>query len=137
MHEKLREVALAARDNAYAPYSNFPVGAAIEMEDGSIFGGANIENAAYPQSVCAERSAIVAAASAGHRKVRRVYVVADPISTPCGGCRSVLAEFGDHNTEVIVADLQGNERRFRLAELIPVSFEMGDSVLPDETRTGS
>jgi cytidine deaminase len=125
---KLRQVALAARENAYAPYSNFRVGAAIEMEDGSIFGGANVENASYPQTICAERSAIVSAVSAGHRRLSRVYVVADPVATPCGGCRSVMAEFGTHETEVIIANLEGQERRFYLADLLPFSFEMQDKI---------
>jgi cytidine deaminase len=128
----LREVALAARANAYAPYSEFHVGAAVEMEDGSIFGGANIENAAYPQSICAERSAIVAAVSAGHRKLRRVYLVAEPTSTPCGGCRSVMAEFGTHDTEIIISNPQGRERHLRLADLLPLSFEMQDKITIDE-----
>jgi len=123
----LRQVALAARDNAYAPYSQFRVGAAIEMEDGTIFGGANVENAAYPQSICAERSAIVSAISAGHRHLRRVYVVAEPAASPCGGCRSVIAEFGTPETEVIIANPQGEIKRLRLDELLPFSFEMSNS----------
>lgn len=123
----LRQVALAARDNAYAPYSNFDVGAAIEMEDGTIFGGANVENAAYPQTICAERSAIVSAISAGHRHLRRVYVVAEPAASPCGGCRSVIAEFGSPETEIIIANPQRETKRLRLDELLPFSFEMKNS----------
>ncbi len=123
----LRQVALAARDNAYAPYSHFRVGAAIEMEDGTIFGGANVENAAYPQTICAERSAIVSAISAGHRHLRRVYVVAEPAASPCGGCRSVIAEFGRPETEVIIANPQGETQRLSLDELLPFSFEMKNS----------
>jgi cytidine deaminase len=128
----LREAAVAARANAYAPYSRFHVGAAVEMEDGSIFGGANIENAAYPQTICAERSAIVAAVSAGHRKLRRVYLVAEPASTPCGGCRSVMAEFGAHDLEIIISNPQGQERHLRLSDLLPLSFEMRDTIAMDE-----
>lgn len=124
MPDPLRDVALAARRNAYAPYSGFRVGAAVETEDGSIFGGGNVENVAYPQSICAERSAVASAVSAGHRRLRRVYVVADPAATPCGGCRSVIAEFGAPDTEIIVAGLDGAERRFRLDELLPQAFEM-------------
>lgn len=123
----LRQVALAARDNAYAPYSHFRVGAAIEMEDGTIFGGANVENAAYPQTICAERSAIVSAISAGHRHLRRVYVVAEPAASPCGGCRSVIAEFGNPETEIIIANPQGETQRLSLDELLPFSFEMKNS----------
>lgn len=121
---KLREVALATRQNAYVPYSNFRVGAAVEMEDGSIFGGANIENAAHPQALCAERSAIVSAVSAGHRQIRRVYVVAEPLAAPCGGCRSVIAEFSTPDTEIIMADPQGQERRFLISDLLPHAFEL-------------
>lgn len=127
---ELREVALQARRNAYAPYSNFQVGAAVEMADGSVFGGANVENAAYPQTICAERSAIVSAVAAGKggkATLKRVYVVADPMATPCGGCRSVMGEFGTHDTEIIIATPQGEERVFTLKELLPVSFEMGDN----------
>ena len=126
---ELRAVALAAREKAYAPYSKFYVGAAVEMEDGSVFGGANVENAAYPQTICAERSAIVSAVSAGHRRLRRVYVVAEPAASPCGGCRSVMAEFGTPETEVIMANPEGEMHRLRLGELLPHSFEMGANTL--------
>lgn len=127
--DKLRSVALAARENAYAPYSNFRVGAAVEMEGGAIFGGANVENGAYPQTICAERSAIVSAVSAGYRRLSRVYVVAEPVATPCGGCRSVMAEFGTHETEIVIANLEGQERHFYLADLLPFSFEMQDQIV--------
>lgn len=123
----LRDMALTARDNAYAPYSDFRVGAAIEMEDGTLFGGANVENAAYPQTICAERSAIVSAVSVGHRHLRRVYVVAQPAAFPCGGCRSVIAEFGSPDTEIIIANPQGEVQHLRLDELLPFSFEMEHS----------
>ncbi len=123
----LQQVALVARDNAYAPYSKFRVGAAIEMEDGTIFGGANVENSAYPQTICAERSAIVSAISSGHRQIRTVYVVAEPAAFPCGGCRSVIAEFGSPETEVIVANPEGEVKRLSLSELLPFSFEMSHS----------
>ncbi|MDQ4075106.1 MAG: cytidine deaminase [Chloroflexota bacterium] len=134
--KSLREVALAARENAYAPYSNFRVGAAVEVEDGMVFGGANVENVAHPQAICAERSAIVSAVSAGHRKIRRVYVVAEPASAPCGGCRSVIAEFGTPDTEIIVGNLQGQEARMTLSELLPHAFEMGEPVPLDAYSTG-
>lgn len=125
---RLHEVALAAREHAYAPYSHFAVGAAVEMDDGTIFGGCNVENAAYPQSICAERSAIVAAISAGHRRVRRVYVVAEPAAAPCGGCRSVIAEFGNADTEIIMANPAGEHYRIRLEALLPHAFEMQRAV---------
>lgn len=120
----LRRAAEQARERAYAPYSGYRVGAALEMGDGSLFTGANIENAAYPQSICAERAAMVTAASAGHRHLRRVYVITANGGSPCGGCRSVLAEFGDPDTEVILADEAGHEVTTTLGALIPDSFEM-------------
>jgi cytidine deaminase len=124
--EYLRAVALSVRGNAYAPYSGFTVGAAVEMEDGTVFGGANVENAAYPQTICAERSAIVTAISAGHKEVRRVYVVADPAATPCGGCRSVIAEHGSRDTEVIIGDPRGEVTSYRLEDLLRDAFEFRD-----------
>lgn len=127
MLDTLRSTARAARANAYAPYSGYTVGAAVEMEGDTIFGGANIENAAYPQSICAERAAMVTAVSAGYRHLKRVYVVTANGGSPCGGCRSVMAEFGDPDTEVIVADEAGNEVRTTLGALIPDSFEMKNS----------
>lgn len=130
---ELRTVALQAHANAYAPYSHFHVGAAVEMADGSVFGGANVENAAYPQTICAERSAIVSAVAAGKGgkgTLKKVYVVADPMATPCGGCRSVMGEFGSHDTEIILANTQGQERVFTLKELLPFSFELGDDPTP-------
>ncbi len=124
-HEQtLLDAALAARTRAHAPYSNFPVGAAVEMADGQLFTGANVENVAYPQSICAERVAIVKAISEGARELRSVAVVSESGASPCGGCRSVMAEFGRPDTKIIVADLAGNVRRFTLGELLPEAFEM-------------
>jgi homotetrameric cytidine deaminase len=124
-HEQaLLAAARAARRQAYAPYSGFQVGAAVEMADGRIFTGANVENVAYPQSICAERVAIVKAISEGARELRSVAVVSESGASPCGGCRSVMAEFGRPDTEVIVADLEGNVQRFTLGKLLPESFEM-------------
>jgi cytidine deaminase len=122
--DRLREAALAARAHAHAPYSRFPVGAAVEAEDGRVFAGCNVENIAFPQSICAERNAVTTAATAGVRRLRRVYVVADPAAAPCGGCRSVLAEFGTEGTEVMIGDSAGGERLTTLGELLPQSFEM-------------
>lgn len=124
-HEQaLLDAACAARSQAYAPYSHFQVGAAVEMADGRIFTGANVENIAYPQSICAERVAIVKAISEGARELRSVAVVSESGASPCGGCRSVMAEFGHPDTEVIIANLEGTVRRFTLGELLPEAFEM-------------
>ncbi len=122
MREKLIEMAKKARENAYAPYSNFKVGAAILTEDGKIFTGANVENSSYGLSVCAERVALFKAVSEGYRKFKAIAVVTDsePPAYPCGACRQVLWEFGD--MEVIVANLKGDVRVVKLSELIPEGF---------------
>lgn len=124
-HEQaLLEAAREARTRAYAPYSGYLVGAAVETDDGGIFTGANVENAAYPQTICAERVAVVKAVSEGARGLRRVAIVSEGGGRPCGGCRSVMAEFGRPDTEVLMADLDGSVRRATLGELLPDSFEM-------------
>lgn len=114
------------RDNAYAPYSRFKVGAAILGESGRIFTGANVENAAYPQGHCAEASAIGAMIAAGDRRISAVAVVGgepgEPLCTPCGGCRQRLREFAALDTPVHVCDAEAVRRTFTLEELLPHSF---------------
>lgn len=122
--ETLIEAARQAKERAYAPYSGYSVGAALETEDGSVFAGCNVENAAYPQSMCAERVAILKAVSEGHRRVRRIVVVTDDGGTPCGGCRSVLAEFGTPETEIITVDRHGCRHHYTLGLLLPEAFEL-------------
>lgn len=121
----LRDAARAAAEHAYAPYSDFAVGAAVRWADGTVTTGANIENASYPLALCAERSAIVSGASAGARTILEVAVWADvpePV-TPCGGCRQVLAEFTPDPAAVQI-HLGGHDRwdRVTLAELLPRPF---------------
>ena len=114
----LVELAWKARESAYAPYSNFAVGAALLAEDGRVFQGCNVENISYGLTNCAERVAIGAAVAAGVRKFAAVAVVADtgvPIS-PCGACRQVLAEFGV--PKIILAN-RGESMEFTLEELLP------------------
>lgn len=110
---------------AYAPYSHFPVGAALECEDGTVFTGCNIENAAYGPSVCAERTAVFKAVSEGHRRFRRIAIAADTDSfcPPCGVCRQVLSEFDPAlQMEVILVNRQGETRTLTLQDLLPYSF---------------
>ena len=119
---ELIEKSLAARENAYAPYSNFKVGAALLAESGKIYTGCNFENASFGAGTCAERVALGSALAAGERKFLAICVTAGRIVTPCGICRQALSEFGD--LEVFCADTNGNSKRFRLSELLPEAFEL-------------
>jgi len=110
-----------AAEHAYAPYSQFRVGAAVLTEDGQIYAGCNVENASYGLSVCAERTAVFKAVSKGERDFEAIAVVTEKGVTPCGACRQVLMEFGE-NIQVIVADEAGEYRVFTLRELLPEAF---------------
>jgi len=120
----LVDAARAARLRAYAPYSKFAVGAAVLDDTGRIHAGCNVENAAYPQGICAEATALVHMVLAGGRTVRAVAVVGDapePV-TPCGGCRQKIREFAADDVPVVIADLHGVRARYTLGELLPASF---------------
>jgi cytidine deaminase len=122
--QALIEAALAARENAFAPYSNFRVGAALEDESGRIHTGCNVENSTYGLTVCAERVAVFKAVSEGARRFRRIAVAADTgtPTPPCGACRQILWEFcGD--IEVVLVNLKGESKSYRLAELFPKPFD--------------
>lgn len=112
------------RDMAYAPYSGFQVGAALRSTDGRVFGGCNVENAAYPEGLCAEAGAIAAMVAGGAREIAEIVVVADSPSPvpPCGGCRQKIAEFASADTQVTMVTLSGQERTMTLAELLPGAF---------------
>jgi len=120
----LFNAAKSAMDKAYAPYSQFLVGAAVRASSGKIFSGGNVENAAYPQGWCAEASALAAMASSGERRVLEVVVVANgkDLVTPCGGCRQKLREFAADDTPVHLCSPEGWRRTVTLGELLPLAF---------------
>ncbi|ARU62031.1 cytidine deaminase [Tumebacillus avium] len=129
-HLELVKLAKGAREKAYVPYSKFPVGAALLLEDGEIVTGCNIENAAFPLCCCAERTAIFKAVSEGKAKIQKIAVVADtdgPVS-PCGSCRQVMAEFCTADTPVILSNLKDSLRETSVGELLPFAFQKEDFV---------
>ena len=120
--QSLIDLANEARRRAYAPYSKYRVGAALRTKSGRIFTGVNIENAAYPTSMCAERTAVFKAVSEGERDFVLIAVVTDNGGSPCGGCRQVLAEFG-LDTVVLIADGKGRlVKQTSVGELLPEAF---------------
>jgi len=121
---ELLALAIDAQSRAHAPYSRFPVGAAIRTTSGRVFVGANVENAAYPEGMCAEASAIGAMATAGERSIEVVVTVCDgdALSTPCGGCRQKIREFANARTVVHAAGPDGVRTSYTMAELLPDSF---------------
>ena len=122
----LIETARSARQWAYAPYSRYAVGAALLTESGRIYDGVNIENAAFPDGICAERVAIFKAVSEGERKFVAIAVVTSNGGTPCGSCRQVMAEFG-LDMVVLIADEQGNLRdENTVADILPGAFTPRD-----------
>ena len=124
--ERAREV----RQRAYAPYSEYPVGAALLARSGQVFEGANIENAAYPTTMCAERIAAFSAVTQGERAFEAIAVVTENGAAPCGACRQVLSEFGG-DLLVIVADVDGKiHLETKLKDLIPHAFGPQDLVQP-------
>ena len=121
---RLLHAARDAQTHAYAPYSQFAVGAAVLDEHGQIHAGCNVENAAYPEGVCAEAGAFSAMVLAGGRQVRALAVVGDGagLVTPCGGCRQKLREFASADATVLVGDREQLRAEFTLAQLLPSSF---------------
>jgi len=121
--QSLIELANEARRRAYAPYSNYRVGAALRTRSGRVFTGVNVENAAYPTSMCAERTAVFKAVSEGELDFEIIAVVTDNGGSPCGGCRQVLAEFG-LDTLVVLADGSGKViKETTVRELLPDAFQ--------------
>jgi cytidine deaminase len=127
-YKELIAAALKAREEAYVPYSKFKVGAAVITEDGSIYGGCNIENASYGATNCAERTAIYKAISEGHRVIKGVAVVGDitTFTYPCGICRQVIAEFAEGNIPVILIKNEKDYIVKTLDEVLPGAFTKKD-----------
>ena len=122
--DRLVEAARTVRLRAHAPFSHFLVGAALETEDGQVVTGCNVESASYGLTMCAERAAVFKAVSEGHRRFRRIAVVADTAepTPPCGACRQVLWEHGG-DLEVILANLDAVKAHHRLKDLLPYPFD--------------
>ena len=125
MIETLVNAAIAAAKHAYIPYSHYPVGAALLAADGTIYGGCNVENAAFPATICAERTALVKAVSEGKRGFLAIAVVTRDGGSPCGTCRQMLHEFAP-DLRVIVADLNGQVKyEMSMDEMLPHGFTQG------------
>ena len=120
----LLKAATAVRENAYAPYSRFKVGAALRAVSGAVYTGVNVENVAYPEGTCAEAGAIAAMCAAGERQIAEIVVIADsPEPVPCcGGCRQKIAEFAAPDVVVTLATVDGKTRSLTVAELLPGVF---------------
>ena len=123
--DQLFTAALAARENAYAPYSHFDVGAAVRTPEGDVFAGANVENAAYPAGCCAETGAITAMVAAGGRQISDILVIADCDRgiLPCGACRQRIAEFATSDAVVHSAGPEGVRKSVKFAHLLPEAFD--------------
>ncbi len=122
--EKLLAAARECRERAFAPYSGFKVGAAVETEDGTIFAGCNVESASYGLTMCAERVAIFTAVAAGRKRIQRISVVAesDELTAPCGACRQVIWEFGG-DIPVLIVNTNGESVERQMSELLPMAFD--------------
>ena len=125
MSHDLFQAAKAAMAYSHAPYSKFPVGAAIRADDGKIYTGANIENISFPQGWCAEPTAIGCMIMGGGKRIVEMAVIAEklPLCPPCGGCRQKIAEFADKTTPIYLCDDAGVQKTVTLAEMLPGSFE--------------
>ena len=125
MSKDLFEAARRAMGRCHAPYSQFPVGAALRGDDGNIYAGANIEVASFPEGWCAETTAIGHLIMAGAKRITEVAVIAEKMAacTPCGGCRQRLAEFADADTPVHLCDNDGIVRTVTLGDLLPLAFD--------------
>ncbi|MBY6049994.1 cytidine deaminase [Vannielia litorea] len=130
----LVEAAREAREKAYAPYSQFKVGAAVRTASGAVYRGVNVENVAYPEGTCAEAGAIAAMVLGGETEIAEVAVIADspaPVP-PCGGCRQKLAEFAGHDVKVTLATTRGEVLETTVGALLPGAFGSGHMTSPSD-----
>ena len=127
-NKRLIELSYEMMLNAYAPYSNFSVGAAILSENDKLFGGCNVENAAYPEGTCAEAGAISAMIAGGCKTIKEIYIVSksEKIVSPCGGCRQKIREFSSDQTKIFLCNIKWDYKLFSLNELLPFSFSEFD-----------
>ncbi|MBQ7106749.1 MAG: cytidine deaminase [Clostridia bacterium] len=127
--KKLIDAAKCAQENAYSPYSNFCVGAALLCGDGKIYTGCNIENSSYSATVCAERTAFFKAISEGQKDFTAIAVIGsdDKICMPCGVCRQVISEFCGADFKIICANKTGEYKEYTLGKLLPFSFTLGEN----------
>ena len=129
---ELKDAARMVRENAYAPYSDFKVGAALRADDGKVYVGCNVENVAYPEGTCAEAGAIAAMIASGAHRIVEAYVIADspnPVP-PCGGCRQKLSEFAARDVSVTLATTEGAEFQTTVGDLLPGAFDAGHMEKP-------
>ncbi len=124
--EQLLAAAEKARDRAYAPYSNFPVGAAVLSKSGQIYAGCNVENSSYGLTICAERSAVFKMVGEGEREIAALLVIGntEKFLPPCGACRQVIAEFSHKDTLVYMCNRRGEWEKARLSEILPYNFSI-------------
>ena len=129
-NKRLIELSYEMMLNAYAPYSNFSVGAAILSESDKLFGGCNVENAAYPEGTCAEAGAISAMIAGGCKTIKEIYIVSKSknIVSPCGGCRQKIREFSSDQTKIFLCNIKWDYKLFSLNELLPFSFSEFDDL---------
>ncbi|NLM73747.1 MAG: cytidine deaminase [Clostridiaceae bacterium] len=126
--EELIKLALKAKDNAYVPYSQFHVGAALVADDGKVYTGCNVENSSYGATICAERSAIVKAVSEGAKKIREIAVVSDSdkYTIPCAICLQVMSEFCEADMKLHLANNKGEYRTYDFKDLLPTPFNLSE-----------
>ena len=124
--EELLKAALQARENAYAPYSGYKVGAALRASDGRVFAGCNVENVAYGSTICAERNAVLSMVAAGQTRFSELLLLTGDLATPCGACLQVLSEFAGETTKVHCHSENGASQTHTLGELFPHAFKSSE-----------